>query len=132
VYGLDDDNGQVLKALVFKGTQYICEAVAKPTYNRARIEQTGQDEANRVIMSSYVATIESFGRHRKATLETLFLLDNAPAAPKAFVMPGLKKAKPIETFDAFDEPDILEEVLEDEDDFSTQGQSFVRSIKDRF
>lgn len=129
VYWLDDHNGQVLKALVFKGSQYICEAVAKPTYNRAKIEQTPQDEASRVIMSSYVSTIEKFARHQKASLEFLTLLNNAPAPRETFVMPGMKKARPVETFE---DVEVLEEVLEGEDDFSIQGQSFVRSIKDRF
>ncbi|MGV3588118.1 MAG: hypothetical protein ACO1OF_14020 [Adhaeribacter sp.] len=130
VYWLNDNQGQVFKALVFQGTQYICEAIAKPTYNRARIEQTEQDMANREIMSKYVATIEGYARRQKAALEPLTILDNTPVPHKSFVMPGLRQPAVVE---ANNEVEILPEIPEELDyNILPPPQSFVRSIKDRF
>ncbi len=62
IYWLDDNEGNVLKALVcLRGEKrYICEARPKPVYNRAIIEQTEEGRDVQKIMSSYVATIEGF------------------------------------------------------------------------
>ncbi|SUJ26378.1 Uncharacterised protein [Sphingobacterium spiritivorum] len=90
VYWLDDNEGNLLKAHVYIGTQLICEAVAKPRYQKARIEQTPEDYENRKIMSSYVATIEAYARRQKKAIDTLTIIDNTPKPKKSFVMPGLK------------------------------------------
>ncbi|MGB4776122.1 MAG: hypothetical protein WBP45_13165, partial [Daejeonella sp.] len=127
VYWLDDHEGKVSKALVFIGTQYICEAIAKPTYNRAKIEQTPQDLANRELMSAYVATIEAYGRRQKQSIDRVTMIANTTPQKKSFVMRGLKTA--IQTSTA--ETEILSELPETEFETNT-SQSFVRAIKDRF
>lgn len=127
IYWLDDSRGVVLKALVFIGTQFICEAMAKPTYNRATIEQTSTDQANRQIMSSYVATIEAFGKRQKNAIDTITLIDNRPALKKDFVMPGLRQDRlnDLPTGGLLPEPQ--------EDDFDQiPVQTFAKSLKDRF
>ncbi len=80
IYWLDDNKGNVLKALIYlrKEKRYICEACPKPTYNRAIIEQTEADRDARKIMSSYVATIEGFQRRQTNSLEKVTVLDNPP------------------------------------------------------
>ena len=88
---LDDNKGKVFKALVFIGDQYICEAVAKPRYHRATIEQTPECHEARAIMSAYVATIEGFGKRQRQAIEAVTLIDNKPKREKTFVMPGLKQ-----------------------------------------
>jgi hypothetical protein len=128
VWWLDDNQGQILKALVFRGTQYICEAIAKPSYNRAKIEQNDTDRENRQIMSSYVATIESFGRRQKQQIEPVTIIDNRPAPRKTFTMPGLTQQKPT----SWHEPELLA-IPEDEfDRILLPAQSFVRTLKERF
>ncbi|MDR2886717.1 MAG: hypothetical protein LBV26_01750, partial [Bacteroidales bacterium] len=62
VYWLDGNDGEVLKAYVYAGERFVCEAVRKPDYHRAHIEQTSEDEVNRELMSNYVATIEGYAR----------------------------------------------------------------------
>jgi hypothetical protein len=89
IYWLDDNEGRVLKAMVFIGTQFICEAIPKPTYQKARIEQTEHDNANRVLMSAYVATIESFGRRQKQQIEPVTLIKNIEPVKKTFIMRGI-------------------------------------------
>ncbi|RQO78078.1 hypothetical protein DBR40_09010 [Pedobacter sp. KBW01] len=127
VYWLDDNEGKVLKAHVYIGNQLICEAIEKPRYQRARIEQTPEDLANREIMSAYVATIEAYGRRQKKSIDTLTIIDNTPKPKKSFIMPGLKKQVEVVNYEmpeVFDEP---------EDDETPVLQSFgLKSLKDRF
>lgn len=78
VYWLDGNDGAVLKALVYDGDQYICEAIAKPVYNKARIEQTPEDLENRELMSKYVATIEGYQKLRRKSLSPVTVIDNRP------------------------------------------------------
>lgn len=78
LYWLDRNNGEVLKAFVYIGETFICEAIEKPTYQRARIERTPQDEANRELMSKYVATIEGYGRRRRKEIDKITIIDNTP------------------------------------------------------
>lgn len=91
VYWLDDNDGKVLKALVFIGDHLICEAIAKPEYARATIERTEQCEVNRTIMSAYEATILSYGRRQRKAIDQVTIIDERPAQFNDFVMPGLKK-----------------------------------------
>lgn len=127
IWWLDDHQGAVMKAVVYIGSQYICEAIAKPTYNRATIEQTATDKANRQIMSSYVATIEAFGKRQKNSIDTVTIIDKRPALKKDFIMPGLKQDK------LTDLPTggLLPEPQEDEYE-NLPAPNFNRSLKDRF
>ncbi|MDX5437590.1 MAG: hypothetical protein LPK03_10370, partial [Pontibacter sp.] len=131
VYWLDGNDGNVLKALIFQGTQYICEAVAKPTYNRARIEQTPQDLENRELMSKYVATIEAYAKQQKAALEPITIIENTPVVNKDFVMPGLKKSH---AYVQQQEVEILDQAPEEYEEFTEPAaqRSYVRSLSDRF
>lgn len=95
VYWLDDNRGRVLKAYVYIGDEYICEAIEKPTYARPHIERTPQDEANCELMNKYVATIESYGRKRKGELEDLTIIDNRPKTlNNKFSIAGLGRYNP--------------------------------------
>jgi hypothetical protein len=128
IYWLDDNAGNVLKALIFKGTRYVCEAIAKPTYNRAKSEWTEKDLANREIMSKYVATIEAFARHRGRSLDRVTIINNEPEPVKKFVMPGLKQ----DNVSYSNKPaEIMPEPTEHDFD-DVPAPSFVRTLKDRF
>jgi len=112
---------------VYIGTQLICEAIEKPRYQKARIEQTPEDLANREIMSAYVATIEAYGRRQKKSIDTLTIIDNTPKPKKSFIMPGLKKQIEVGNYEM---PEILEEPEADE---IPVLQSFgLKSLKDRY
>ncbi len=87
---LDTIDGDVLKALVFKGEEFICEAIAKPKYNRAKLEQTPEDLKAREIMSKYVASVAAYGKKQTKSLDKVTVIDNRPAPKKTFTMPGLK------------------------------------------
>jgi hypothetical protein len=90
VYWLDDNKGQVLKALVFEGTRYVCEAVAKPKPQRAKIEQTPEDLEAYALFSAYENTISSFGNTQRKAIDKVTVFDNTPKPERKFVMPGLE------------------------------------------
>jgi hypothetical protein len=125
VYWLDDNDGKVLKALVFIKALMICEAIAKPRYNRAKIEQTAADHEAREIMSKYVSSIEAYGRKRKKAIEPVTLIDNTPKPTKTFVMPGLKanQIQPVKSGGMMPDP---------ENDLEIPARSFVQDIRDRY
>lgn len=76
VYWLDGHDGEIIKAHVYMGDTYICEAIPKPKYNRAVIEQTEEDLKNRELMSKYVAVIEAYRKDAISKLERLVVVDN--------------------------------------------------------
>ncbi len=78
VYWIDDNDGNVMKAYAYLHgeTKMMCQLIAKPTYNRARIEQTPADMENRELMSKYVATIEAYNKTKRLSLDRVTVLDN--------------------------------------------------------
>ncbi len=80
VYWLDDNNGNVLKSLVYlRGTsKLVCEIMEMPRYNRATIERTPQDEEARKLQSSYVASVEAFARQQLNSIEKIQIINNTP------------------------------------------------------
>lgn len=77
VYWLDGNDGEVLKALVYlrDGSRMMCEAYLKPTYHRAKIEQTAQDRENMTIVMAYIETINGYVSRRKASIERVLVID---------------------------------------------------------
>ncbi|MDR3350733.1 MAG: hypothetical protein LBN98_03665 [Prevotellaceae bacterium] len=73
---LDGNDGEVLKAYVYVGDTFVCEAVRKPEYHRARIERTDECEANLELMSSYTATINGYARTRRSEIDRVSIIDN--------------------------------------------------------
>jgi hypothetical protein len=130
VYWLDGNDGSVMKAHVYlHGTdRYICEAVAKPTYNRARIEQTPEDMANLEAMSKYVASVDGFVNSRKRSIDKITVIDNRPKTlNNKFQINGMRRkvterTDPVEVMPAINEDDFLNAV----------ETTFKTSLKDRF
>jgi len=125
VYWLDDNDGTVIKALVYDGTRYVCEAVAKPKPQRARIEQTPADLEANALMAAYVATIEGFGRNGRKAIDQITIINNTPAPAKTFVMPGLKKTEAQPT----EQPEIIQP---DDEELVISWPTHKTSLKDRF
>jgi len=128
IYWLDANDGSMLKALIYINDTYICEALPKPRYHRAKLEQTAADYEARELMSQYATTIEAYQRRRKNELETVTIIDNTPLTlNNKFKMPGLRRDE--ETVgcevEILPEPDFQEE-------FNGIETGFKRSLKDRF
>ncbi|MDR2009232.1 MAG: hypothetical protein LBQ22_01970 [Bacteroidales bacterium] len=133
VLWLDDNKGKILKAFAYVNGEYICEVLAKPKYNRAKIEQVKADYAARELMSKYVITIENYGKKRKNEIEKITIINESPAAiilKNKFIIDELHTIKPNYL--------INNEVriLEDNDDFYESSDisetSFRKSFKDTY
>lgn len=74
VYWLDDENGDIIKAVAYIDDRYVCDLVQKPKFKRAALERTEQCEINYQLMSSYSNTVESFGRKQKNSIEKVILM----------------------------------------------------------
>jgi hypothetical protein len=95
---LDGNDGEVLKAYVYVGDTFVCEAVRKPEYHRARIERTDECEANLELMSSYCATIAGYARNRKAEIDRVTIIDNRPKTlNNKFQITGISRYEANET-----------------------------------
>lgn len=115
VYWLDDNQGNVLKALAFYENRFICEVQEMPKYNRAVIERTEADEKAREIQSMYVATVEGFIKRQEKSLQNINIIRQPKPEPKnGFYVPGMN----IKRF-APSEPGKVETIETPEEDFKT-------------
>jgi hypothetical protein len=95
IYWLDDNFGEVLKAHIYIGDRFICEAIEQPGYRRAKIDRTDQDMINRELMSKYENTITSYANRKKKGLEKVTIIDNRPVTiNNNFQIPGLNNYVP--------------------------------------
>lgn len=95
VYWLDDNNGNVFKALAYIDGRYICEILPKPRYARAKIERTPADELARDLMTRYVSTISGYMQSQKNALNKVSVVDNrSKTLNNKFQIAGLVGYKP--------------------------------------
>jgi hypothetical protein len=131
IFWLDNNNGGVLKAVIMLDDTVICEAVPKPTYNRARIERTPTDEAARNVMSAYENTLTAYQRRKAASIDNIVVIDNTvKTLNRDFVIPGITRYEAKEDGAAVE---ILEPAPDEAEVlFTTPPKTFTKSLKDRF
>jgi hypothetical protein len=130
VYWLDGNDCEIMKALVYMhGTDlFICEAVKKPSHNKAQIERTPEDIVNYTAMAKYVSSVDAYINRKKKEINKVTVIDNTPKTlNNKFQISGLRKA----TVERIDPVEIMENVNED-DLFNDVKTSFNKSLKDRF
>jgi hypothetical protein len=146
VYWLDGNDGAVLKALVYIGDRFICEALPKPAYHRALIEQTATDRENRLIMSKYTTTIDAFMTRQKNKIEKVTIIDHTPRTLNdGFKIPlihgsggdmkelkNMNVVKEVEPAYAEFEEAAAELTAEFKDDLNVNKKTFKKSMIDRF
>jgi len=133
IYWLDDNYGKVLKALVYlRGTdRCICEAVAKPVYHRAKLEQTTVDLEDKELMCMYVSSVTGYINTRRKAIERVTVIDNIPQTLNdEFQIPGLRKPiteriGPVETMPTVED-------YENEDDLNFISTPFNKGLYDSF
>lgn len=74
VYWLDDEDGNIIKAVAYIEDRYVCDLVAKPRFKRASIERTKQCEINYQLFSSYSNTVDAFGTRQKNAIDTVVIM----------------------------------------------------------
>lgn len=131
IYWLDGNDGQIIKALVYQGDRFICEAISKPTYNRARVEQTEEDLANRESMSKYVATIEGYMRNGAKKIDKVTLIDNRQhTLNNKFKINGINRPHTDGNINPVDILPDAPDFWENTDDINEY--SYKKNLKDRF
>jgi hypothetical protein len=126
---LDNNDGSILKAFIYIGTQYYCEAVAKPLPQKAQKERTDDDNIKIETLSSYATTVQKFMKERMHSVDKVTVINNTPVAtPKnAFKIKGLLRYEPTEK-----ETEILPPLPTNEFQSPPSGDLGGRSLKDRF
>ena len=76
IYWLDDNDGGVLKALIYMDGRYVCEAIRKPMPNRSSLERTEDDEKSFALMEAYRSTVEGYAREKKNAIDSVTVIDN--------------------------------------------------------
>lgn len=90
IFWLDDNQGNVLKALAYYEGRFICELQEMPKYNRAILERTPEQEAARELQSSYENTVTSFIRRQEKMLHNINIIKQPKPQPKnGFYIPGM-------------------------------------------
>ncbi len=84
VHWLDDNEGNVMKAFVYMGGNYICELLPKPIFARARAEQTEEDLIAYETFCKYKTTVDAFGKRRRKAIQRITLIDTAPVVHTEF------------------------------------------------
>lgn len=132
VFWLDDNNGNVMKALAYIGSKYICELIAKPKYSKATIEQSPEDLERRELISKYVATVDGYARSRKNSIESITVIDNRKKTlNNSFKIRELGETMIVVNRQVerdYYEPEVLEEV----EVFNEVSTASKRSLRDRF
>lgn len=110
IFWLDDNEGKVLKALVYYQERFVCEIMQMPTYNKAIIEQTDADLEAKKLQDSYVMTVENFGKHKAKELIPVNIIDNTPKTlNNKFKIKNKRRYTPV----GIEETEILENETED-------------------
>lgn len=134
IYWLDGHQGEVIKALVYlRGTDtYVCELLAKPTYNRSVTEQTPADLEAREQMSKYAASVTGYINRKTKSIDQVTIIDNRPKVLNTrFEMPGMRKPVSAE-IEPMVEAIELPELPEENELLNVVETSFKRSLNDRF
>ncbi|WP_017258435.1 hypothetical protein [Pedobacter arcticus] len=130
LYWLDDNEGDVLKALVYdlQGTQ-ICELLGDLEYSRGKLESKDSDKDYRSIMSAYEATVQGYINRNAKEINSITIIDEE-------VKPARKNRlqfKNVEQYRPADKPAEMLAPIESE--FETPlkpNTSFDTSTKSRF
>ncbi len=131
VYWLDDNEGEILKALVYGSDgRMVCELLGDLAYNRSSLERTAGDIRNRELTSAYTNTVLSYIKRTAKAIEPVLLIEKKEEQDNKFkfTIPGLRKYNPSE------EPaKILPPLPEDEYELvPTQQNTYRKPLRDRF
>ncbi|WP_164126078.1 hypothetical protein [Sphingobacterium luzhongxinii] len=130
VYWLDDNNGEVLKAYAYVNDRLICELVKKPKYKRARIERGETDADANAVMSSYVATVNAYGKEVRAGIDGATVIRQSTTVAEGGF--SIRRLKPRVNYDENRVAEVLPEVEDVQDDWMEYVGASGTSLKDRF
>lgn len=95
IYWIDGNDGEVIKAMIYKDGRYICELQPLPFSSRVKLEETADHKKAREIVSRYKATVTEFMKSQKNDIEIVTVIDNTPKTiNNNFSIPGIESFKP--------------------------------------
>lgn len=121
IYWLDDNEGKIIKAIVFREGRYVCELVSKPVYQRAKCERTEEDNYKRMVMSKYVATIEGYMKREKTRVEPVTIIEKKEESQERFSFRSIIRKEQEGT-----------EINEEDEIIPVIKSSFRQDLYDRF
>ncbi len=134
---LDDNEGNVMKAFVYMGGNYICELLPKPIFARARAEQTEEDLIAYETFCKYKTTVDAFGKRRRKAIQRITLIDTEAPVHTEFdinsLVPVVRTDTPAE-LDGVSDAVVLPNPPSDENKFMLEpcGVDFEPELKDIF
>lgn len=128
IYWLDDDKGNVMKALIYdKQGRHICEALPKPIGARAPIEATAHHKNAREIISRYRNTVTTYMQIQKNNIDKITVIGSIPKTiSDSFSIDGFENYKPNT------KPAEIVETQEEEINYNPNANSTIRSWQDAF
>lgn len=95
IYWLDDNDGEVLKAMIYYDGTLFCDLVPHPDYARSKHERDEQGEINRKLMSAYENTVNGFMSQRKREIDNILIIDHRKKTlNNKFQIPGRRRYTP--------------------------------------
>ena len=128
IYWLDANDGSIIKALIYQGSKYICEAHPVPFSSRAKIEETEEHREARAIMARYKKTVTEFLKTQVKSIDQVTVIDNRPKTiGTSFSIEGIGGYKP-----STDKVEILKTDFDDVPVYIPNQHNERPSLKDRF
>lgn len=138
VYWLNGNDGEVMKALVYVGDRYVCQAMPQPECARASAEQTVTDIEAFTLMARYKSTITGYMSHSMKAINDLLIVGEKPKTlNNKFKINNNGAIKDIGANFKFDasqtetEPQILEQPTEETVEI-IETTNLKRTLLDRF
>ncbi len=124
VYWLDDNDGNVLKAMAFIGDRYICEVMEMPRYQRAKIERTDKDKVAMELQARYTNTVISFANEEAKKIVDIGIEDKTPAPERKFRIRGVDRYTKRDT-----EPEVLGDITEEDQHILYNPSTGTENVK---
>lgn len=125
VYWLDDNDGNVLKAMAFLGDRYICEVMEMPCFQRAKAEQTEQDLINKALQDAYTMTVVRFAERQVKAIESIGIINNTPKPERKFKIKHLKRFEEPEE----QTPEVVEIINEDDEHLLYNPSTGIENVR---
>lgn len=100
IYWLDNNEGDVLKALAYYKDEFVCEVMTMPTFKRGKAEQTDACKIAIDLQSRYTMTIEGYARSQYKAIEKVAHIDNTPKPERIYKIERLERYQAHEPADA--------------------------------
>lgn len=131
VYWIDGNDGKVLRALAYlrRTDRCVCEAISKPVYHRAKLEQSDSDIEAREQMCKYVASVNGFITSQRKSIDNVTVIDHtSKTLNDKFQIESINKTVTEQTGSV----EVLPEADENEDDLNFISTPFNKGLYDRF